>query len=146
MGQAYLAANLSKVTIPHGGLRTCKDRILPKDRVRLVTIPHGGLRTGMILRFWAGFCLKSPSHTVGSEPTQKSSKKPNPISHHPTRWAQNLRKFGLGALYSESPSHTVGSEPQITTLTKIRHINNFVKKAPLSNEVKIGRASCRERV
>jgi len=29
----------------------------------------------------------------------------------------------------------VGSEPQITTLNKIRHINHFVKGAPLSNEV-----------
>jgi hypothetical protein len=29
----------------------------------------------------------------------------------------------------------VGLEPQTTTLTKIRHINNFVKRAPLSNEV-----------
>jgi hypothetical protein len=29
----------------------------------------------------------------------------------------------------------VGLEPQITTLTKIRHINYFVKRAPLSNEV-----------
>jgi len=35
----------------------------------------------------------------------------------------------------KSPSHTVGLEPQTTTLTKIRHINNFVKGAPLSNEV-----------
>jgi len=29
----------------------------------------------------------------------------------------------------------VGSEPQTTTLNKIRHINNFVKRAPLSSEV-----------
>jgi len=29
----------------------------------------------------------------------------------------------------------VGLEPQITTLTKIRHINHFVKVAPFSNEV-----------
>jgi len=29
----------------------------------------------------------------------------------------------------------VGLEPQIATLIKIRHINNFVKGAPLSNEV-----------
>jgi len=28
----------------------------------------------------------------------------------------------------------VGLEPQITTLTKIRHINHFVRVAPLSNE------------
>ena len=58
--------------------------------------------------------MKSPSHTVGSEPE------------------------GKAAFYKvevESPSHTVGSEPQITTLTKIRHINHFVKGAPLSNEV-----------
>ena len=31
--------------------------------------------------------------------------------------------------------HTVHQEPQTTTLTKIRHINPFVKGAPLSNEV-----------
>jgi len=29
----------------------------------------------------------------------------------------------------------VGLEPQTTTLTKIRHINHFVKGAPFSNEV-----------
>jgi len=29
----------------------------------------------------------------------------------------------------------VGSEPQTTTLNKIRHINHFVKVAPLSSEV-----------
>ena len=34
-----------------------------------------------------------------------------------------------------SPSHTVGLEPQTTTLNKIRHINNFVKGTPFSNEV-----------
>ena len=31
--------------------------------------------------------------------------------------------------------HTVHQEPQTTTLTKIRHINHFVNRAPLSNEV-----------
>ena len=31
--------------------------------------------------------------------------------------------------------HTVHQEPQIATLIKIRHINNFVKRAPISNEV-----------
>jgi len=29
----------------------------------------------------------------------------------------------------------VGFEPQTTTLTKIRHINHFVKVEPFSNEV-----------
>ena len=58
------------------------------------------------------------------------------VRRHPTRWARN----GEVKVYSEfqvekSPSHTVGSEPQTTTLNKIRHINNFVKGAPLSNEV-----------
>ena len=36
---------------------------------------------------------------------------------------------------AQSPSHTVGLEPQTTTLNKIRHINNFVKGTPFSNEV-----------
>ena len=78
-------------------------------------------------------------------------------SHHPTRWAQNAMKRqqhqqqqpvtiphgGLRTMdrdrtcvyESKSPSHTVGSEPQTTTLNKVRHINNFVKGAPFSNEV-----------
>ena len=33
-----------------------------------------------------------------------------------------------------SPSHTVGLEPQLTTLIKIRQINNFIKGVPLANE------------
>ena len=49
----------------------------------------------------------------------------------------------LGTSFSNSPTrshvlfqlHTVHQEPQTTTLTKIRHINNFVKGVPLSNEV-----------
>ena len=54
--------------------------------------------------------LVSPSHTVGSE----------------------LEKPQLGKIsITLSPSHTVGSEPQTTTLNKIRHINHFVKVAPL---------------
>ncbi len=56
----------------------------------------------------------SPSHTVGLEP-----------------------QLGFFNYSSErvSPSHTVGLEPQTTTLTKIIHINHFVKVAPFSNEV-----------
>ena len=56
----------------------------------------------------------SPSHTVGSE-----------------HFLIDIAARGR----SMSPSHTVGSEPQIATLTKIRHINHFVKVAPFSNEV-----------
>jgi hypothetical protein len=43
--------------------------------------------------------------------------------------------FKLADLIKKSPSHAVGSEPQIATLTKIRHINHFVKVAPFLNEV-----------
>jgi hypothetical protein len=70
----------------------------------------------------------SPSHTVGLE----------------LRYVEcfvAIPHGGLGTiarqekLEIESPSHTVGLEPQTTTLTKIRHINHFVKGAPFSNEV-----------
>jgi hypothetical protein len=38
-----------------------------------------------------------------------------------------------GALGLSTPHGALGT--QTTTLTKIRHINNFVKRVPLSNEV-----------
>ncbi len=55
---------------------------------------------------------------------------------HPTQWARNPEVSGVGVVEKVmSPSHPVGSEPQITTLTKIRHINHFVKVAPFPSEV-----------
>ncbi len=54
---------------------------------------------------------------------------------HPTQWAQNIIPAYKVDVFDESPSHPVGSELQTTTLTKIRHINHFVKVAPFSNEV-----------
>ena len=57
----------------------------------------------------------SPSHTVGSEQRPSNA---------------YVRYYAM-----LSSSHPVGLEPQITTSTKIRHINHFVKVAPFSNEV-----------
>ena len=100
-----------------------------------VAIPHGGLGTQMDTRNTRKTQNKSPSHTVGSELIYAKAtprKKDVTIPHGGlgTEGSGQTRKFP-----QMSPSHTVGSEPQITTLTKIRHINHFVKVAPLSNEV-----------
>ena len=80
-----------------------------------VSIPHGGLGTLSTVRHWLDRGIINVSIPHGGLGTPNKQEQP--------RQSQ------------ESPSHTVGSEPQITTLTKIRHINHFVKVAPLSNEV-----------
>ena len=99
------------------------------------TIPHGGLGTFPLYKKLKHSKL-SPSHTVGSE--QEAD-----ISRENINTLVTIPHGGLGTrkrsfkpyeLYL-SPSHTVGSEPQITTLIKIRNINNFVNGAPFSNEV-----------
>ena len=107
-------ANFFQVAIPHGGLRTSKAREVIAE-LRKVAIPHGGLRTRGRGSRDSGRDL-SPSHTVGLERI-------------------HFINDELVVDVNKSPSHTVGLEPQITTLTKIRHINNFVKGAPFSNEV-----------
>ncbi len=122
------------VAIPHGGLRT---RILanPEYVFHTVAIPPSGLGTVITNKFLLVFLL-SPSHPVGSEHILEQKINSHPSSRHPTQWARNFIMYRrlLNSL-AESPSHPVGSEPQTTTLTKIRHINHFVKGAPFSNEV-----------
>jgi hypothetical protein len=97
------------------GLERIKDLKLSVEQ-KVSFIPHGGLRTMRVVYDWFGkeSLFRSPSHTVGLEHGFPGSK-----------LSINLK----------SPSHTVGLELQTTTLTKIRHINHFVKRAPLSNEV-----------
>jgi hypothetical protein len=81
----------------------------------------------------------SPSHTVGSELLFKVSPMCRQHCLHPNGGPQQtLQGFSQCRQHchpTRSPSHTVGLEPQTTTLTKIRHINHFVKGAPFSNEV-----------
>jgi len=55
-------------------------------------------------------------------------------SSHPVGLEQEREKeVDMAMIWSSS--HPVGLEPQITTSTKIRHINHFVKRTLLSNEV-----------
>jgi hypothetical protein len=59
------------IAIPHGGLRTMKQRYnksLWQEFLRLlVSIPHGGLRTPLPEEFILYALAQSPSHTVGLE-------------------------------------------------------------------------------
>jgi hypothetical protein len=102
------------VSIPHGGLRTdllCNVSMQGKP----VSIPHGGLRTSQ---------------------TRHSRNDLVSIPHGGLRTPKQEREgIQPKESFTLSPSHTVGLERQTTTLTKIRHINHFVKRAPLSNEV-----------
>jgi hypothetical protein len=93
------------------------------QNLSLVAIPHGGLGTQLCPMFLRKIFIRSPSHTVGLE--QQAATKTIPHGG----WKLSYVFEGM------SPSHTVGLEPQTTTLTKIRHINHFVKGAPFSNEV-----------
>ena len=151
-----------RVSIPHSGLRTIY-RKRPYARVEICRRSPShtvGSERPADGSSQVPFRSGSPSHTVGSEPMKKEPKTVKFVfCLHPTQWAQNkaaslmsftffaIRSpshtvgselqggFTLRELIKRSPSHTVGSEPQITTLTKIRHINHFVKVAPFSNEV-----------
>ena len=97
-----------------------------------VTIPHSGLGTAQHYNKAFNSLDVSSSHTVGLEPMihaiQRIYYEESP-SHAVGLEQLNLSVFPHIYTY-QSPSHTVGLEPQITTLTKIRHINNFVKRAP----------------
>ncbi len=80
-------------------------------RVR-VAIPHGGLRTGEV-RITTLPTPRSPSHTVGLEPTRRTITTQFITSHHPTQWAQNILVKTEEIFPVEqfmSPSHTVGLE------------------------------------
>jgi hypothetical protein len=93
----------------------------------------------LLLDLWKDIHVTIPHSGLGTTKLTTSQDKHQRL--HPTRWARNKRLSKevitrcVNAIQDQSPSHTVGSEPQTTTLTKIRHINHFVKRAPLSNEV-----------
>ena len=135
--QSHTSTDYLNVAIPRGGLGTKHKFIVCIGASEQVTvaIPRGGLGTGTDKHLNNPY-HKSPSHAVGLEPTGKEKGDYTAIGRHPTRWAWNsFTVIFEDAQNDMSPSHTVGLEPQITTLTKIRHINHFVKGAPFSNEV-----------
>ena len=103
---------------------------------RYLSTPHGALGTKTIAKgFINAFCFQL--HTVHQERGGTSPKEVlNHLTFNSTRCIRNAvsaLKSAIEALIFQL--HTVHQEPQIATLTKIRHINNFVKRAPLSNEV-----------
>jgi hypothetical protein len=119
------------VAIPHGGLGTHFPRL---PRTQKLFYAHN-----MLCRHptrWAWNC------EISNAPKQEQALRQG-------RTTVSIPHGGLGTTFPyapknrrtssqklrPSPSHTVGLEPQTTTLTKIRHINHFVKGAPFSNEV-----------
>ena len=127
---------------------------------KMLSTPHGTLGTKKLV--WATIRQSTPInfqlHTVHQELVRLVNGKLKPVAFNSTRYIRNANYYvvelqrsfrlstphgtlGTGTEYISNCNsavfqlHTVHQEPQTTTLTKIRHINNFVKGVPLSNEV-----------
>ena len=90
---------------------------------------------------WQGLftILSTPHGTLGTNCAEEELEEAREWLSTPHGTLGTLEQRGLRTGYSNFLKyfqlHTVHQEPQTTTLTKTRHINNFVKRVPLSNEV-----------